>query len=215
MAENLKPAEQPQQVAPNPATNQPNTTAQEPKQTQPQVKRRVLIPKRGPAPIKTGELFVGRYMYWKHDPTPLVLFSKQYKDGRLAGINLHRLTLNDMRSLIAQYCNKAFSYALIKGRKEIAQAFRTYKQDGFGVVQVINCEYMLKSLGIIKQARNMSPNEVEKMRIQIQQQVRQQINPKAEDLMGSKSSVKPSGTMPGKSASVPGIQVGGQQTGNS
>jgi hypothetical protein len=147
-------------------------------------------------------------MYWKHDPTPLVLFSKQYKDGRLAGVNLHRLTLMDMRNLIVQYCNKSFDYSFIKGRKELVQAFRTYKQDGFGMVQVINCEYMMKSLGIMKQARNISPNEVEKLRLQIQQQIRQQVNPKADD-MSNQTQNRPSGTVPGKPASVPGIQVGG------
>lgn len=225
MAENLQagqlpdpsqPAQQPQ--PPSPANQPPKSQQQKPQQPQqprqpaPQIKRRVLIPKKGPVPLKTGELFVGKYAFWKHDPTPLVLFSKQYRDGRLAGLNLHRLTLNDMRNLIAQYCNKAFDYQFIKGRKEIAQAYRSYKQEGFGMVQVFNCQYFLNSLGIIKEARNITPSEVEKLRQQIQQQLRQQVVPKAEDLM--KKPQGSMGTIPGKPASIPGTPVGGQQQGN-
>lgn len=218
MAENLP---VPGQLPDNPS--QPNLPANQPQQNQqpkpqqpklapaPQIKRRVVIPKKGPVPIKSGELFVGRYTFWKHDPTPLVLFSKQYRDGRLAGLNLHRLTLNDMRNLIAQYCNKSFDYQAIKGRKEISQAYRSYKQEGFGMVQVFNCEYFLTSLGVIQQARNITPNEVEKLRQQIQQQLRQQINPRADQL--ARQPIKPTGTIPGKPASIPGTPVGGQGQG--
>lgn len=220
MAENLQvpgqlPNNPPQPSQPTPPANKQPTPNQQPKpapRPAPQIKRRVVIPKKGPVPLKSGELFVGKYAFWKHDPTPLVLFAKQYQDGRLAGLNLHRLTLNDMRDLIAQYCNKAFDYQAIKGRKNISQAYRSYKQEGFGMVQVFNCQYFLNSLGIIKEARNISPSEVEKLRLQIQQQLRQQVNPRA-DQMTKKQPIKPSGTIPGKPASIPGIPTGGQQQG--
>jgi hypothetical protein len=207
---------QPQQQQPTPPTSvnkqpQQNQQKQPKPVSAPQIKRRVVIPRKGPVPLKSGELFVGKYAFWKHDPTPLVLFSKQYQDGRLAGLNLHRITLNDMRNLISQYCNKTFDYQSIKGRKNISQAYRSYRQDGFGMVQVFNCEYFLTSLGIVKQSRDITPNEVEKLRQQIQQQLKQQVVPKANEL--AKKPQAPTGTIPGKPASVPGTPIGGQQQG--
>jgi hypothetical protein len=162
--------------------------------------------------IKPGMLFVGRYLFWKHDPTPFVLVSSVYRDGRIAGVNLHMLTLDDMRKVVAQYCNKGtFQYqTAIKGRLEIVKGFRTYLSKNAwknNAVKIIDCKTLLGEVGIVQRARLMSPSEVEKYRQQVRQQLQQKINPRAADLTRySKQTVPGIGT---KSASVPGIPVGG------
>lgn len=163
---------------------------------------------------KKGDLVGFRYMFWKHDPHPLVLVTAQYNDGRIAGVNLHRLTLGDMKNLISQYCNKSsISYqGAVKGRSNIITGFRTYKWEAMKDMKILNCENFLSRLGVVREKKLLSPNEVAKLRAQIQQQLRRQINPKAGDLTKNQQQL-PTSTIPGKPASIPGIPVG-QPKGN-
>lgn len=172
----------------------------------PQPAKRVTLQPKGPQPIRPGSLFICRYAYWKHDPAPLVLVSALYKDGRIAGVNLHNLTLTDMKNLIMKHCNKAFNYAAIKGRKEITKGFRTYRSDGIQQARVLDCQYILNALGVVRQSRMMSPGEVEEIKKQVQQQIRQKINMGADEYRQQTQSA----TIPLKPASVPGIPVGQQ-----
>jgi hypothetical protein len=193
-----------------PSNPVPTPQQQVPQQPKPAI-RRVMLNPNGWIP-KAGDLFVCRYTFWKHDPSPLVLVSSRYKDGRVAGVNLHNLTLNDMKNLIAQYCNKSFNYQTnIKGRKEIIKGFRTYRPDGLKKVRMIDCQYFLSTLGVVQHSRMMSPGEVEKIRQQIQQQLRQKVTPTAQDLTKNSQQQQQTWSLPGKPASVPGIANGGQQ----
>lgn len=197
----------------------PTTPPLPPQPSQPQVQQKPLQQQQqkplyrkaiGEKP-KKGELIGFRYMFWKHDPRPLVLVTSQYNDGRVAGVNLHNLTLWDIKNLVSQYCNKGnISYqTAVKGRREIVKGFRTYRWDGIKDMTVIDCNNFLGRMGIVREKRLLSPNEVAKMRLQVQQQLKRQINPKAQDMnkyqqqkTGSNASI------PGKPASIPGIQVG-------
>lgn len=165
---------------------------------------------------KKGDLIGFRYTFWKHDPHPLVLVTSQYDDGRIAGINLHNLTLIDMKNIVLQYCNKSnVSYqGAIKGKKNLVKGFRTYKWEGMKDIIVLDCENFLAKLGIIREKRLLSPNEVAKVRMQIQQQLRRQINPRADDLnkVTQNKSVTV-GTVPGRPATIPGIPIGKQPSG--
>lgn len=157
-----------------------------------------------------------RYTFWKHDPHPLVLVTAQYDDGRIAGVNLHNLTLGDMKNLVLQYCNKTtISYqGAIKGRRNLAKGFRTYKWEGMRDVIVLDCENFLAKLGVVREKRLLSPNEVAKLRMQIQQQLRRQINPRADDLNKSTQNKSATvGPVPGKPATIPGIPTGEQPGG--
>ena len=197
-------------LPPNPPPPQPDQS----QQPQPQVKppfRRVA----GQKPNK-GDLVGFRYMFWKHDPHPLMLVTSQYDDGRIAGVNLHNLTLWDMKNLVAQYCNKAnISYQIaVKGKRNIVKGFRTYKFEAMKDMRFLDCGNFLARLGVVREKRLLSPNEVAKLRQQIQQQLRQQINPRATDLAKYQHQTqKPTGTVPGQPASVPGIPVGGEPGG--
>lgn len=132
-------------------------------------------------PLGKGSLVVAKYDFWKHDPYPLILVSSIYSDQRLAGVNLHYLTYKYVRNLLQNYCDKrSFGYPLIKGDKYIVQAFRTYKKAGLRQARILDCEFVLNAMGI---ARSYSPNEIEKIRQHIQQQLRQEVNPRSDDLV--------------------------------
>jgi hypothetical protein len=128
-----------------------------------------------------GSLMVAKYDYWKHDPYPLILVSGFYSDGRLAGVNLHYLTFRYIKGLTQAYCNnRTFGYQLIKGDKYIVQAFRTYKKAGLKQARLIDSDFLLNVLGT---ARSYSPNEVEKIRQHVQEQLRQQVNPRSDQMI--------------------------------
>lgn len=200
MAENIPPSPESNSI-PQP---------QQPKQVKPFFRRIA-----GQKP-KKGDLIGFRYTFWKHDPHPLVLVTGLYDDGRIAGVNLHNLTLGDMKNLVSQYCNKAnISYQnSVKGKRNIVKGFRTYKWEGMKDVIILDCENFLGRLGVVREKKLLSPNEVAKLRIQIQQQLRRQINPRADDL-NKIAQNKPAtlGSVPGKPASIPGIPIGEQPGG--
>jgi hypothetical protein len=128
--------------------------------------------------IQRGALTTFQYMYWKHDPYPLVLCSGIYQDGRVAGVNLHYLTFKYIKYLIQQYCGKQFSYPLIKGNMYIYNAFRTYKRDGLRMTKLLDCEFLMTMLGSV---RSFRPNEIEAIRQEVQRQLRARMNPTADD----------------------------------
>lgn len=131
--------------------------------------------------IQPGALATFQYLYWKHDPYPLVLCSGVYQsDGRVAGINLHYLTFKYIKYLITQYCGKQFSYPLIKGNMYIYNAFRTYKRDGLRMTKMMDCNFLLALLGSV---RSFSPTEIEAIRQEVQRQLRERMNPTAEETM--------------------------------
>ena len=192
-----------------------------PKPTQPQIQQKPLQQQQKPLfrravgeKPKKGDLIGFRYMFWKHDPHPLVLVTSQYNDGRVAGVNLHNLTLWDMKNLVSQYCNKGnISYqTAVKGKREIVKGFRTYRWNGIKDMTVIDCNNFLGRMGIVREKRLLSPNEVEKLRLQVQQQLKRQINPKAQDMNKYQQQQKTGSntSIPGTPASKPGIPVGQQ-----
>lgn len=128
-----------------------------------------------------GSLVVAKYLNWKHDPYPLIFVSSLYGDGRLAGVNLHYLTFPFIKTLLQRYRTNqtSFSYQSIKGDKYIVNAFRTYQRNKLTQTKILNIDFLLTVLGSI---RSFNPNEIEKMRKEIEKQLRQQVNPKAKDI---------------------------------
>lgn len=180
-----------------------------------------------------GTLVVAKYDFWKHDPYPLILVSALYSDQRLAGINLHYLTFKYVKSLVKTYSNnRGFSYQLIKGDRYIVQAFRTYKRAGLKQGKIIDADFLLNVLGT---ARSYSPNEVEKIRQSIQNQLRQQVNPRSDQMnnrvtnklidalkqqQSGRDTIadgrqKPNLPQPGNSATIPGTPASQPPTGGS
>jgi len=128
-----------------------------------------------------GSLLVAKYTNFKHDPYPLILVSAIYGDGRLAGVNLHYLTFKFIKTLLQRFRNNqaGFGYSAIKGDKYIVNAYRSYHRNKLTQAKLLNIDFLLNVLGSI---RSLSPNEIEKMRREIENQLRQQVNPKASDI---------------------------------
>jgi hypothetical protein len=167
-------------MPPDPTQQPPVLTTQPANQFGPSVKS-----------FSPGFLFSCQYMFFKHDPNPLVLMTKVYPDQRIAGVNLHYLTFPYVRHLIREYCGKGtFSYQAIKGDRFIANAFRTYKRAGLRGVKAIDCQFLISILG---QLRSFNPAEIEAMRKEVQRQLRERINPKADELARQLSQAVPPG----------------------
>jgi hypothetical protein len=128
--------------------------------------------------IQKGALTNFQYVFWKHDPYPLVLCSSIYHDGKVAGINLHYLTFKYIKYLIQQYCGKQFSYPLIKNNTFIYNAFRTYKRQGVRNAKLMDCEFLMTLLGTI---RSFRPSEIEAIRQEVQRQLRARMNPTSQE----------------------------------
>lgn len=130
--------------------------------------------------IAKGSLIVFNYMFFKHDPYPLVMVSELRQAGMISGLNLHYFTFRYIKNLIKAYCGKAgFSYALFKNNKYIVNAYRSYKREGRRSLKILDCDFLLQVLGGI---RSFKPSELEAMRKQIQDQLRARLNPTAADI---------------------------------
>lgn len=128
--------------------------------------------------IQPGALATFNYLFWKHDPYPLVLCGRIYGSGLVSGVNLHYMTFKYIRYLIQQYCGKQFSYSLIKNNTYIYNSFRTYKRNGIRMAKLMDCAFLMTLLGTV---RSFSPTEIEAIRKEIQRQLRARMNPTAEE----------------------------------
>lgn len=154
------------------APPKPNAPQQAARQPQP-------LKKQSPGRVQSGSLVFFEYLFYKHDPYPLVLCSGVWSDQRVAGVNLHYLTFRYIRSLVHSYCGKQFSYQLIKGNRFVTNAFRSYKRQGIRNHRILDCDFLMRVLGSV---RSFKPSEVEAIRQEIQRQIRGRQNPSAEQL---------------------------------
>lgn len=167
-----------------------------------------------------GSLLIAKYGNWKHDPYPLILVSSLYSDGRLGGINLHYLTFKFIKNLLQRFrlFPGSFSFRAIKGDKYIANAYRTYHKNKLTQAKLLNIDFLLTILGSI---RSFSPNEIERMRREIEKQLRQQVNPRAADIAElqqitpqkgvdtfTRPGISPEATTPTQPATIPTTPTG-------
>lgn len=127
--------------------------------------------------ITQGTLMSFAYSFWKNDPYPLIIVTKVTPGKMIKGVNLHYLTFPYIKNLLSTQCNNpAFSWQSIKGQSYIENAFRSYKWGGIRQVKVLDCQFLLTIMGMV---RSFDPAEIEIIRRQVQEQIRQQVNPKA------------------------------------
>lgn len=130
--------------------------------------------------IKKGNLVTFNYSFWKKDPYPLVIISQSLPGNKLFGINLHYLTFNYIKKILKNCNNPMFSYSnSIKGDNYLKNSYRSYKWSGIRQVKVLNCEFLLNIIGTI---RSFDPAEVQIIRKNVQNQIKQQINPKSHEV---------------------------------
>lgn len=134
-------------------------------------------------PFKKGNLILFNYIFWKHDPYPLIIISPPPKQsmiiqgkGHLWGVNLHMLQFRDIQRLLNNAKNPNFSYlSYVKGDTQLREAYRCYKWAGIRQVKTLNTDYFLN---MARTVRSQDPAEVEIIRKNVQEQIKQQINPK-------------------------------------
>lgn len=130
--------------------------------------------------VGKGSLISFNYVFWKNDAYPLVVVSKSAVGDKLWGVNLHYLTFNYIKQILnSSYNNPSFSYNSIKNDKYIVNAYRSYKWSGIRQVKVLDYQFLLNIMATV---RSFDPAEVQIIRRQVQEQIRQQINPKANQI---------------------------------
>lgn len=157
--------------------NQPDPTVQN-------LLQQVNNPRAASQHIGQGVLMAFSYSFWKNDPYPLIIVSRVEYGKMIWGVNLHYLTFPYIKNLLSTQCNNpSFSYASIKGQNYIVNAYRSYKWAGIRQVRILDCSFLLTVMGLV---RSFDPAEIEIIRRQIQEQVRQQINPTTRDIITPK-----------------------------
>lgn len=127
--------------------------------------------------ITKGSLIHFKYGNFKHDPNPLIIVTDIFPNY-IRGINLHYLTFNYIKRLLKMHCdNQMFSYFAIKQDRFFVDAFRSYKRLGVKQPNKLDCSFLLNTLAMV---RSFDPAEVEQMRVYVKEQLRRQVNPKAE-----------------------------------
>lgn len=112
------------------------------------------------------------------DPYPLVLISDIFSDA-IRGVNLNYLTVPYVKKMIDMYLERPFNYSMIKsdsyivGGKSNPGAFRTYKRNGISQLRMMDSAFLR---GVAAISRTLSPNELDQIRMQIEEIMKYQIN---------------------------------------
>jgi hypothetical protein len=169
-------------------TRLPNTDLLQGGMAQPEIDptlQRLFQQKQASNPLLgKGTLLQFIYLYWQHDPRPLVIVTDVIYGQLIRGVNLHYLSFNDIRKILQQGCNnKSFSYRMFapppnatpqqKNTYPVTRAFRTYKWHGIRTIKQLDCDFILKIMAMV---RSFNPAEVEIIRKQVQEQLRRQVN---------------------------------------
>jgi len=150
--------------------------------------------------IGKGSLVHFNYMFWIHDPQPLIIVTDVFQQY-VRGVNLHYLTFPYIKTLLQgpggnqPMCdNRSFSYYNIRGDRYIVDAFRTYKREGIRRLKSLDCSFILN---VMASTRAIDPNEVEQIRAIVREQIRQRVQPRAEDLTGNYMNMMQGESQPG------------------
>lgn len=129
--------------------------------------------------LAKGSLVTCKYLYWKHDPNPLILVTDVTPEY-IRGVNLHYLTFKYVRSLLQYYCGKAhFSYKFIKHDRYIVNSFRTYKRAGISQINVLDCDVINQQLTL---RRSFNPQEIKEIKRKIRESFRNETNINAKEM---------------------------------
>jgi hypothetical protein len=128
---------------------------------------------------KAGSLVSFGYTFWRNDPYPLIIVIDNPIGGdKISGVNLHYLTFRDIKDLISKAGKIGFSYSSVSAGRTFRDSYRSYKRAGVRQMRVLDPSYLLGVMGMV---RSYDPAEVQIIRRQVQEQLRQQVNPKAQD----------------------------------
>ena len=136
--------------------------------------------------FKKGGLITFNYSYWKSDPYPLVIISPPPKQpqitvgvGKLWGVNLHKFSMIEVSKIINDSRFPSFSYTTSIKNTNLKDAYRCYKWSGIRQVKILNPEFLLN---IISSIKSYDPAEHAIIRKNVQEQLKQQMNPKSYEI---------------------------------
>lgn len=173
--------------------------------------------------VRKGSLVSFNYMFMKHDPYPMVIVTDVIYGNRIRGVNLNYLSFHDIKKMLGQYGdNRAFSYRNIKNDRSLIAAlnsFREYKWMGIRQLRKLNSDFLLQTIEV---ARSYDPSQMNEMRRAVQEQLKQQVSPKANEIAEREAlyNQQPTGTVgtvgtvpttPATPASQPAIGGEGNQ----
>lgn len=113
-----------------------------------------------------------------HDPYPMLIITR-VMPRYIQGINLHYLTFPYIKKVLETYGGTGISYNTIKPDKYLAQALRLYVRQGMRRPRLLDLPWLQ---AVLLEAKSFSPGEVEKIRQNIQQQIQNRLQAKADEL---------------------------------
>lgn len=114
-----------------------------------------------------------------HDRYPMVIVTDVWPKY-IRGVNLHYLTFPYIKTMLEQHGEKASAaYSNIKMDAYVARAFRMYYRMGIYQPRKLDVEFLKVML---REVRNFSPNEVERIRNEIEAQIQKRLQVRADEL---------------------------------
>ena len=113
-----------------------------------------------------------------HDPYPMLIITDIWP-RYIRGLNLHYLTFPYIKKILENYGGRGVTYQAIKPDLYMAQAFRMYVRRGVRRPKLLDLPWLQ---AVLLEAKSFSPGEVEKIRMNIQQQIQQRLQAKADEL---------------------------------
>ena len=173
--------------------------------------------------VTPGSIVRFSYGQAKHDANPLVMVTDATRSPivkpngkvippRIRGLNLNYFTVNEMSKLILNYCGQqGFSYQThvkVLGIP-IRKRFRYYKWSlgGINSLQVLDSKQILATIDIMKA---YDPNQADAIKKAAKEQLKRQVNPKADELQQPQEQELQQPETPGAEMDMPGNEaVGG------
>lgn len=113
-----------------------------------------------------------------HDPYPMLIITDIWRQ-HIRGLNLHYLTFPYIKKILSTYGGKNISYGTIRPDKYMAQAFRMYIRKGVQRPRVLDLPWLQD---VLQEAKSFNPGEIEKIRMNIQQQIQNRLQAKSDEL---------------------------------
>lgn len=113
-----------------------------------------------------------------HDPYPMVILTDVWPKY-IRGVNLHYLTFPYIKKILTEHGGKNYSYYNVKADRYVANAFRMYVRRGVLQPKRLDTEWLIT---VLSSVRSFDPSEIEKIRLNIQQQIQSRLQVKAEEM---------------------------------
>lgn len=144
-----------------------------------------------------GTIISFSYSFWEHDPHPFVLVADAVQGVRVRGFNLHYLTIQTIQQVLKMSCEGPMpivNYHRFANIPIVQASFRTYLWGGVNSIREVDCK---KVLAAIDMQQNYDPTDIERIRNQINDQIRQPEGVDNLDLPDNFSPITPTiGTVP-------------------